>query len=354
MKIQNTLKMVLVFFLATVFVLMGCSNGEENSMLDNPYFQFHPLPDIYQEMIDEGLAVSWLNVSTMETLNLSRDQQFMYHDIQLDNFDAELGAIVSNVSPDDREFMIRIFLNYEEVGFRVLGKEDYVNEFTFSVPAKHELYIPFVVDTSKMNENETHRLSVVQIVEPSLHAVDIEHLFWPNRVFLQVVPIDLTIGTPSEIRLARTHDDIDIRRQENRREGFNVFPADYDEFIIDEFLRVTSSEAIKLNYVKPSFDSINWEGEDEPLEELILSAYILIAMLNGQPIEINGNPYLFINVDEHDYYSFTDFGSFTITAPTEPGSYDLIVIAFPNPTMILTDENMSIPIESVRFTIEVE
>ena len=75
-------------------------------------------------------------------------------------------------------------------------------------------------------------------------------------------------------------------------------------------LQVTPGEEIMLTYLANPFTM-----EDDTLEK-----YAIIAILDGQALAINGDPYLLINA-VNSTGDTIDYGTFTIQAPDLPGRY---------------------------------
>ena len=367
MSIRKIKKMTVMLLFSAVFLLVGCNSHEEIAF-ENPYLEPSPLPEDVLGHLTYGLSgISFgVHAFSEETSAFDEDNLDEYisfnGQIVLENQDDLLEANVENISRSERYFILKAFINYEEVAFRVLGGDSYQTQFIFSIPGGYGITIPFSINTDELETNGTQKLTVATFVEPERHAIE-EDGFWPSHSVSAALNLDLSIGNSKEIILATSYNTEPLERREDNGE-FPVFEvnqaltdlysARYIDFANLPTLRVHPGEEVEISFiVTPSPLYVSWQGEGEMPSEWIAENYVIVALLDWQQIALNGEPYLMVDTKNREYESISDFGTFTITVPDEVGLYDFVALLVPNAAHQSTI-HLYRPLEiSTRFTIEV-
>ena len=273
---------------------------------------------------------------------------FYYGHIKLEQADAVLQARVGNISVYENYFILKLFINYEEIAFHVLGNEYYAHEFVFLLAGGEQIEIPFVLDIDFPDENYTYKLTAGIFVAPFSHAKDQGHAVIHHGSALN---FDLTLGKGSEIGESMSYNANALAQRENVMFGDFRINTQFDDLHEMEFaaptkvlLQARSGEEVKLSYfVNPSVLYDGWEFEN----------YLILAMLGFEQIDLNGQSYLFVRVEEHEYNQVVEHGVFTITMPKEVGFYEFVAIMIPNPLQRNSWETFGLLEMADRFTIEV-
>jgi len=327
MELKKNKNYYLFFLLISCLLLISCENKDKYSLFGNSYINFHYI-------FDSSLFFNWIYDFEEEDQEIFKNE--IRNDIQnglssyqfalvygtdfylphkkrgrgtdVMNFltkEVELGIITGNISSDSRKFMFRLFINYEIASFRIIGTEDYVYEFIFEVPGFYEIDIPFVINQSYLHENKKHRLTGIQIVEPFVKSTEVEHLFWPSMSFNHVAQRDLVIGLSSESIELINHNSILNEIENNIFGGFNILEPDFEYFSNGgvkpiRHLKANPGEKIELSFAA-SFFGFYWWNEDRQSydyrpQKLRAYEFIFIGLLNRNPILLNGNPYLFVEI----------------------------------------------------------
>jgi len=354
-------------------LLVACVTQEDDPYITEvlpPVVTSTPLPASDQIYIEGDSFAVWFGITELGWINLTFDPNDLsgyepfVGQIDLTYPDDILEATVSNISNSTANFVLKLFLNYEEIPFRVLGEsEDYATEFIFPVDGGYELSIPFVLDSDFLAENGSYKLTAMVFVDPELYAVEYDHL-WSSS-FANGVNFDLFIGNGGDLQLSTTYNMLPLDRIESI-DGTPLFVwTELEDFDSSRYIhrsnlplvQVLRGEELELPFITslmgPRTTAVRIYPTMEVPPEVIAENYVILALLDWQQIKLNGEPYLFVHIEETDFESVSDFGRFTITVPDEPGFYEFIAFIIPNATHGNTFATF-VPLSfSYRFTIEV-
>jgi len=273
-----------------------------------------------------------------------------------------LTAIVLNGADGDQSitYLLKIFYNYEEVFFRI-GSSEYMSEFVFSIDAGYRFDIPIYLDLplTSSNTNSISKLTAGLFVYPEQLAMinldaDEENFirFWNNNILNFEInygydaPIILTMPEYEDVTTI-----VDMPLASISVTQFFDFPyVEFEPGFLDVewmdslellHLQTTPGESIELAFVANLHSSVT-EG---------LQGFVLISMIDWQQVIMSDQPYLYISTDP-TAIEISQFGHFFVDAPNDPGFYEFVMLAIPNPTAPLSWGNY-FPLEIARFTIEV-
>jgi len=265
----------------------------------------------------------------------------MRHETPQDVFSVEL----SNGYSFDINVIVKLFYNYEEVVFRVLGSSEYQTEFIFTIPAFYDVHIPVQLESQlQVDEFLSSRLSVFVDFMPDLHVGEDQAFL--GRITAMALNFEIDYGsTEREILLPQSG--IDIFPVENfSGAGFKINqdfePVGPSVKVPPYLLQVSSGEEIKLGFITNGNALLSSEE---------VESFAVISMLDFQQINMSGERFLHINTNGD--LNTGEHAVFTITAPDEPGFYEFSSFIVPNPTQPLRSSNF-FPLDiAMRFTIEV-
>lgn len=333
----------------TIFFLIGCEADPRVT-----YFNLRRVDDdalgILREMeasdMDFWLGTSF-GVSALD-LELAPDENY-YGVIELVDHADYLVAQVENIASEDFHFVLKMFINYEEVAFRVKGEEDYATEFVFLLESGYEVDIPFTLQLDLSDVDVTYKLTAGIFADPDREVMNEENLdhFW--RSGGMVLNNDLILGSRSDLDFERTSNVTILSREEDTSFfAFFVAPefrrTDYGFLAHPEFtMQARRGEEIELLFYASPFASFDYDLED----------YIIIGMLNWQQIPLNGDPFLFIDVGATEFENILDHGRFVLEGIDEVGYYDFVLFLVPHPAY-RNSLNNSFPLQlSNRMIIEI-
>ena len=260
-----------------------------------------------------------------------------------------LTASVVNYGLEERSFILKLFYNYEEVAFQVLGSEEFQTEFLFSLDVGVEAHIHFQLEDNLEINMYRNKLTAALFSMPEYYAGLSDWEIVDNMLNM-IINFELSYGfdTPDLLDLNLSPIQIKTLSTETGWFGLHIIdsldPDNPDDVIFpNNLIQGSPGEILDLGFIVDLSSTVF-----EPLE-----SYLLLALLDWQQVEMTGSPYLFISIDG-DSESFVNYGRFSINLPEEPGFYELILIGIANPHAPNTQENYFPQETSQRITIQVK
>ena len=346
---------LIIIALSSIYVLFNWSGGNDepstinlnrqSSSIDHLDVQVTPLSE---EEFEEFLGMVGFLVWPGIENTLEEDfPDGYYGDIALTSPQDVLTAGIHNGS-DALDFILKVFYNYEEIPFQVLGAEDYDTEFLFSLEFGYRIDIPFQLDENLGVSDTTSKLTVGVFVAPDRFSMFDDELF--NADYALALNFEIDYGSDDLLVLPVEEADV-IHSEAFTYAGVLVNQdfAPYDSDLYEGNFRLPPNpvqanpgEEIELAFVANASGIIN-----EPVD-----SYVIISMLDWHQIDMNGKPYFLVRKEEGNETA-GQHGRFSIIAPDEPGFYEFAAIIIPNPTTRRSINNF-FPLDAAwRFTIEV-
>ena len=362
---MKTLKFSILFLLV---VLVGCTATEIDSETSvgylipttnlvevNPVIETSKLPPEVMEYIYAG-TIGGLGFKVINPEFEIFEERRLNGIIYFTGEDDYLLAVLENISAHDHNFIMKVFINYESLPFRVVGEENFVDTFNFSLNSGYEISLPFELDFSTELEHATYQLTVAIFGDPERHMAD-RDAHWSFRypsTYSIIVERQIIFGQGSDVRLNLINTAPIIRR-ENRyipeisiRHNFDTNDFRESAHFSPHQLEIVLSpnEEIDLTWIINTAIAQFYEGG-----LMIADEYVIVGLLDWNQIPLNGHDYMFVDVELNELQHPVDLGYFALTAPSEPGRYELILFVSLTPTG-LTD--LLFPLEStLRKTITV-
>ena len=280
---------------------------------------------IYQEA--ENLKIEngyYLDLYTNGNENIERNGL-----IEFDN-NTTLNAVVKNIGKE-RNFMIKLYLNYEEISFFIDDLE-YKN-YEFSIGESKSITIPLKL--KNINPLTNSKLTVFLIASPEISASDINEL--PTDSYGIVLDYFLSVNNTTEnvIELNQNSSNADI-----------YFEEPFYTFVINNDFSESNEAKYPPNSLKVS------QGETVELAyrigaDITTDKVLLCLNVGWKQTAIDNQPYKIINIQKDK----ACYGTFTIKAPNKPGKYEISSFLVENPN----EWSEYVPLrKSLRFTLEVE
>ena len=246
---------------------------------------------------------------------------------------------ITNADYESLNFILKIFYNFEEVEFQIQGEDQKRTEILLYLEGGYEAFIPIHLPETLDIDDSFSRLTVGAFWFPE-YAVGnwselSKNLFWNTGT---IVNYEVNYGFDNPPTLSVTPFEIIT---ESSFGGFAIHsnpapPGDGSLWHFSTPHIVSSGEDFELTFFANS----------HPLGD-----YVIISMLDWHQVSMSGKPFLWIT-PEHNANNIGQYGTFTVTAPEESGFYEFVAILIPTPTL-QTSQASHIPLEQVRFTIEV-
>ena len=277
-------------------------------------------------------------------------------DIELESFDDYVIATLENISMYGHNFVMKVFVNYEETPFRVQGGEDFTETFLFSIESGYEAKIPFVLDLEDPEGDATYKLTVAIFGDPERHMIDGDaHWNFDDYTtnFGSIVERYLVFGAGGEVILGEYNTE-PLASRENK--FFTTIQVNTDLDVEDFYTRESSYPPVRSIQVRAGEEIelawfVNTVIEIRNDELVTADDYVVVGLLDWEQIPLNDKTYFYVDASDHDFEQRVDFGHLTIKALNEVGKYDFMAFLAPNPKHLT---ELLYPLEStVRITIEV-
>lgn len=372
---QAKMKGRVAILIATTFLLIGCvseadsrGNSEDTSAEDSIILSAESCVMERDHTADLGIRLSedemilslvqetqfWEDISVTTSFGIvasisdSEITRPDYGSFHLTSSEDLMVASVANTSNEDFYYVFKVFVDYEEVPFRLEGGAEYITELFFFLERGQEVEIVFGLNMELTEENATYRLTAGIFVDPCRHVINEDNYreFDGTSVVLNS---DLIFGTGSSIDPLPSSDfEITLREEDDQFVDLFIAPElelnNYGFYRMPDFVvQVRRGESIDLSFIV----SPQARGIHE------LENYLIFGMLNWQQIELSEQPFLFVDAREYDLDFIRDHGTFTLEGIDEVGFYDFTAVVIPNPTDPATFANSTPLATSNRFVIHV-
>jgi len=263
--------------------------------------------------------------------------------ITLETPQDKITIVATNASYSRLNLILKVFYNYSEVTFRVLGTEIMDTELLFSLDSAQKVNIPLQLPEHLIAEEAISKLTV-GIFEDPQHYVASSDTVSEDLRFSSGIALNFEINYGFDTNLSLSTDSLNDFN-ESAFFGFvvhpdPVVPDDGSLRLLPDTLSVRRGEEIGLSF----FANGDSNGEE-------LGSYLIMSMLDWQQIYMDGSPYLWLNLPE-GRVEVGQYADFSIVAPDALGFYEFLALKILQPTHQNSVKNF-FPLEMIRFTIEV-
>jgi len=297
-------------------------------------------------VIEDMFEFESLNLDFGETMIELFD--FDHFNFSLSTPQDTLYFIVQNHSGEDKNGLLILFYNYQEISFRIAGRNEYISEFLFQIPNGKELIIPIQLYSGLSVNDSVNSLIVGLFESPEKYSMNGGIT---RRRFATIVNLGISFGGNNKL-------DLQVSYQEKPKQIENVnflgvqinqeFEATSFEYVASTQspnpLRVYPGELVEFAFNVNATSLLDEEIED----------YLIISMIDWQQIDKNGQPFLLVEARYDDMRNdVLDQGRFIVEMPKESGFYEFVTFIVPNP-MRFNENTFGFLLElSFPFTIEV-
>lgn len=268
----------------------------------------------------------------------------------------QLTAYVENVSFNSQNMILKVFYNYEEISFRVVGTEIYATEFLFTLAPFEAVEIPFHLDADLEPSETFSKLTVGAFLAPEqFSALEPELILHHGRM----LNFEINYGEDNGELVLPVLPIAPLRQIEalmftGLKINLDFDPPAHAAYFPPNPLEVRTGEQVELGFVAGAPDTlVTFEYSADEIVEYVyeVEEYLIIVMVNWQQVMVNGGPY--IRIDETGGFGTGQHGRFFIEAPTEPGLYEVVAFLVADPVH-RNNQNNFVPLEiASRFTLEV-
>ena len=255
--------------------------------------------------------------------------------VYLNAINDNLNVQFANLTDNNSEYILKLFLDYKEVQFSFDGQK--VSEYIFTANAGESIVFPINL-SSDIPFETSHILTIAILTAPSKHAYEIDLMSnsygvvlsyeLSNRAFMRSFPSGKTAEDPLEY-LSLSYQGIILNEDFDAENDTMVkFPA--------QSMKASPNEPVKLAYRVG-----NYETADD---------VAVVLLVDWKQQEINNKPYLYI-LNKAGYMSY---GTLEFLAPSEPGEYEVTAFVVDDPFGLRTADNFHFHDTSYRFTLIVK
>lgn len=261
-------------------------------------------------------------------------------DIHLETPQDTLYVNVANTTNGEMHLMLKVFYNYEEVAFEVVGVSRENRELLFVLEPDRSISIPVRLPEAIEASDTVSRLTIGVFDSPERAAASDDDLRFRPGMMLNY---EINYGSRESMTLSLDHPTL---MEESEFAGFSVHensepPGDGSIWVF-----AGDTHAVRAGEEVPLTFFANAEKGGGAIHD-----YLIVAMVDWRQIPMNEQPYLWIDIED-DVLELGQHIPFTFIAPEEPGFYEFVAFIASNPTEPATFE-MFYPLHLVRFTLEV-
>lgn len=297
------------------FIAMGCN--EQVALEEDFASEYRSYPD--------GFVLNVVNGT-----DLTKDGV-----IFLENASDDLFVQFANLTKDNSEFVLKLFLDYEEVNF-LIGEVSY-SSFEFKVAAEESKEIQVNLDTT-VDLGISHMLTVGVFTAPNKHASEIELM---SNSYGMVLTYEIVSPSGSRTNIRDMHCEKTAKFLKSQFQGIMLnedFLNEDNDTVQFPPIEVAAlpGKNISLAY---RLGNYNYQGN-----------VMLIVLVDWKQVSVNGSDYLIVE----NKPGYIGFGEIEITAPLDSGKYEVIAFAVNQPFSPRNVTNFFAHDTAYRFTLSVD
>lgn len=323
---------VLIILILSYFYFIndsGSQNALEETEMDNP-------------LIDNGFG---LDVTNMNSNDNTKENGV----INITDLNDVINVEVSNIGRD-RELILKLFYDYEEIDFKVQGETSFQKEYIFNLSDTSSITLPIQLPETIQKDNLTHKLLVSLYPSPNVHEKDAK-----ARTSTANLVLNYDIVYDQGKQNIYSQQEQKTRDKQKYEIPEEIFEAQYIGLVINEDWD-WENEGRKQRYVKyPPYNLKAEKNQDLTLSFTAggfpdTSEYLILLTVGWEQWEMDGEPYKPLQIEP----SKLGYGTFQIKTPAEHGLYEVVAYLINNP-FDSNNSNSFLPVmSSYRFTLEVE
>ncbi|WP_455718451.1 hypothetical protein [Anaerosporobacter sp.] len=327
---------ILILAVLIINMLSGCNTTTNSSN------EISEQAESENDTFDKGTVYTML--VTNSNSNEALKEKFT---IPVDNLEQPFKSTFENVGKD-REFVMTVFYDYEQIEFSVDDTKNFSDKYVFSLKDNEEASFNFYLDPTIKTDGKSHKLLVNFIAGYDVYAKDIG-----------TFDNSYGINTLYDIYYTSYNNDLD-----NDNEYINMENIQTSQTIFHDFISLPL--ALNTDYDnQQQEDSMIAYPENpmivEPNENVELMYNIsnesydsaaFITMLGYQQINMDEKSYFYIPLSKYDNSVYN--GSFSFKAPSKKGFYEVIGMVIFDPDKTASESNQFNGQYSLRFTLQVK
>lgn len=285
---------------------------------------------------NDDFADEYRNYGNMLVLGLVNDTELTENGVvYLNTISDSLNIQFANLTDNDSEFILKLFLDYKEVRFSLNG--ELLSSYIFQTRAGESYIFPVNID-SAIELNNSHILTVAVLTAPQKHAKASDLM---SNSYGVVLSYELAPKSGNrEIILSATLD-----------EPLEYLELNYQGLMLNSDFEKTENTIVQFpskNYVVAPGDKIELAyraGNYDNAEDLLI-----VVLVDWQQQSINDTDYIYIR----NAPGYISYGTFEFTVPYEAGEYEITAFVVDQPFNLKDSESFHTHDTAYRFTLTVQ
>lgn len=285
---------------------------------------------------NNDFADEYRNYGNMLVLGLVNDTNLTENGVvYLNAISDNLNVQFANLTNNDSEFILKLFLDYKEIQFYI--KDELVNSYIFQTKAGESFVFPVNVD-STIELNSSHILTVAVLTAPQKHAKTSDLM-------------SNSYGVVLSYELAPKNGNRDMEINNICDEPMEYLELNYQGLMLNSDFEKEENTIVQF----PSKDYIVYAGERVELayragnydnaEDLLI-----IVLVDWQQQLINEADYIYIRNSP----GYISYGTLEFTAPLEAGEYEVTAFVVDQPFNLKDSDSFHTHDTAYRFTLTVQ
>lgn len=281
-------------------------------------------------------ADEYKNYGDMLVLGLVNDTDLTENGVvYLDSISDNLNVQFANLTENNSEFILKLFLDYKEISFYI--NNELTDAHIFQTEAGESYVLPVNLDSS-IELSSSHFLTVAVLTAPQKHAKDSNLM-------------SNSYGVVLSYELASKNGDRKILSNKNCGEPLKYLKLNYQGLMINSDFEQIDNAIVQFpsnDYVAKPGESIELAyraGNYENVEDLLI-----IVLVDWQQQTINNAEYIYTRNSP----GYISYGTFEFTAPLEAGQYEVTAFVVDQPFNLKDSYSFHTHDTSYRFTLTVQ
>lgn len=330
------MKKILFFLLMIMCVLLpltSCNNSNSRvQKWDNTKYSDFPSSvgiNVYNEHS--------FNLKNPEDINSNKANRTLY----ITDLSKPI-TVKFNNNGKDRDFIMNVYYDYNAIDFKIDDTGKYDQKYIFHLADGYEIELPLYLPKD-LEMSGSHKLLITFCIGPELHAKDLGELIdWYGSATIQDVVFE--------------PDSINFSNMKEYQKPPKTLPLHYTYTLNQDY----DYDVIKTK-IMPNPPVVLTVKPDERFELVYNASYsdksksgqaLLLFTIGFKQAFINDDKYLLLEIPKGS----TGIGKIELTAPKEPGLYEIISYQVCSPfekydSQLTTQFKI---MQSTRFTLEVE
>lgn len=285
---------------------------------------------------NNDFADEYKNYGDMLVLGLVNDTDLTENGVvYLDSLSDNLNVQFANLTENNSEFILKLFLDYKEISFYI--NDELTDAHIFQTEAGESYVFPINLDSS-VELSSSHFLTVAVLTAPQKHAKDSNLM-------------SNSYGVVLSYELAPKNGDRKTLSNEICMEPLKYLKLNYQGLMINSDFEQTENAIVQFpsnDYVARPGESIELAyraGNYDNAEDLLI-----IVLVDWQQQTISNAEYIYTRNSP----GYISYGTFEFAAPLEAGQYEVTAFVVDQPFSLKDSDSFHTHDTAYRFTLTVQ